>query len=162
MIDGQPYWDGAFSANPPLMPLLHKTGADDLMIVMLSPWQLGDTPRSADAIRERSIEIAFNAGYLREMRLIAEASALAQHGWWHGPFERRLLHTRWHLIDGNEHLTTLHSDSKLIAKQSLLQRLHEAGRARTLEWLSSHGTQLGRRSSIDITRVFGDHDVPVG
>ena len=30
-IDGEPYWDGGFSANPPLMPLLRTRGTLDLI-----------------------------------------------------------------------------------------------------------------------------------
>ena len=158
VIDGQPYWDGGFTANPPVWPLLHTRAIDDLMIVMLSPWRLGDTPRSADEIRERSLEIAFNAGYLREMRLIAEAHELSRHGWWRAPIERRLRHMHWHVIDGNDHLVRLHGDSKLIAHQPLLERLRDAGRQRALDWLSQHGPSLGRSSSADLLRLFGGHE----
>jgi NTE family protein len=126
-IDGEPYWDGGFSANPPVMPLLRTPGTLDVMVVMLSPWRLGDTPSSADSIRERTMEIAFNATFLGEMRLVAEATELAQHAWWPGTFERRLKRAHWHLIDGGEHLATLPSSSKLIAHSALLQRLHDAG-----------------------------------
>jgi NTE family protein len=162
-IDGEPYWDGGFSANPPVWPLLHASALRDLLIVMLSPWQLGPTPHSAEEIRERSLEIAFNAGYLREMRLIAEAAQLARRGWWrHGPLERRLRRTHWHVIDGNDHLASLHGDSKLIAHQPLLEALRDAGRLRTLEWLQQHATSFGRRSSADLQRLFGTHEAQLG
>ena len=70
--------------------------------------------------------------------------------------------THWHVIDGNDHLATLPSDSKLIAHQPLLERLRDAGRERTLAWLSSHGASFGRRSSADLQRLFGGHEAPVG
>jgi NTE family protein len=161
-IDGEPYWDGGFSANPPVWPLLHGTALDDVMIVMLSPWSLGETPHSAEDIRERSLEISFNAGYLREMRLIAEATALSQRAWWPGSLERRLQRTRWHVIDGNDHLAGLHGDSKLIAHQPLLERLRDAGRERTQDWLSQHAAALGRRGSADLQRLFGGHEALLG
>jgi NTE family protein len=160
-IDGEPYWDGGFSANPPLMPLLRDHSSEDLLVVMLSPMRLGDTPRSVEDIRERSIDIGFNAGYLTEMRLIAEARAMSNRAWWHGPFERRLRRTRWHLIDDNDHLAALPSDSKLISNSPLLERLRDAGRQRMLEWLQAHGPMIGRRSTVDLERVFGGHEVAV-
>jgi NTE family protein len=159
-IDGEPYWDGGFSANPPVMPLLRTAGTLDVVVVMLSPWRLGDTPGSADAIRERTMEIAFNAAFLGEMRLVAEATELAQHAWWPGTFERRLKRARWHLIDGGEHLASLPSSSKLIAHSPLLQRLHDAGRARALQWLQQRGTQIGRHSTLDLIGAFGSHHPP--
>jgi NTE family protein len=158
-IDGEPYWDGGFSANPPVMPLLREHASQDLMVVMLSPWRLGDTPLSVEDIRERSIDIAFNAGYLREMRLIAEVAALSSGALWSGPFERRLRNTRWHVIDGNDHLAALPSDTKLISNPPLLERLRDAGRQRMLDWLSAHGASIGRHSTVDLERVFGGHEV---
>jgi NTE family protein len=157
-IEGEPYWDGGFSANPPVWPLLHASSQRDVLIVMLSPWQLGPTPHSADEIRERSLEIAFNAGYLREMRLIAEAVELSRRGWWpHGPLERRLRRTHWHVIDGDDALAGLHGDSRLIAHQPLLERLRDSGRQRAIEWLAQHARTIGRRSSADLQRLFGRH-----
>ena len=159
-IDGEPYWDGGFSANPPVMPLLRTPGTLDVMVVMLSPWRLGDTPGTAEAIRERTMEIAFNAAFLGEMRLVAEATELAQHAWWPGTFERRLKRAHWHLIDGGAHLATLPSSTKLIAHSGLLQRLHDAGRARALSWLQDHGAAIGRRSTLDLIGAFGSHHPP--
>lgn len=158
MIDGEPYWDGGFSANPPVLPLLEIPGLDDLMVVMLSPWQLGSTPQRADEIRLRTMEIGFNATFLREMQWIAQATAASRLPWQQGGFERRVQRTHWHLIDGNDHLATLPSDSKLIAHQPLLERLRDAGRARTLAWLSNHGAAIGRRSSADLQHLFGSHE----
>jgi NTE family protein len=159
-IDGEPYWDGGFSANPPLMPLLRTRAARDVLVVMLSPWRLGDTPGSADEIRERTMEIAFNAAFLGEMRLVAEASELARHAWWPGTFEQRLKRTRWHLIDGGAPLAALPASSKLVAHSAMLQRLHDAGRARALAWLQDHGAQLGRRGTLDLIGAFGSHRLP--
>ncbi|HET7527901.1 MAG TPA: patatin-like phospholipase family protein [Burkholderiaceae bacterium] len=159
MIDDEPYWDGGFSANPPVLPLLEGSGIDDVMIVMLSPWRLGTTPHRADEIRARTMEIAFTAAYLREMQWIAHA-AQPRVPWLRGAFERRVQRTHWHLIDGNDHLSTLPGDSKLIAHQPLLERLRDAGRARTIAWLSSDGEAIGRRSSADLQRLFGGHDAP--
>jgi NTE family protein len=107
------------------------------------------------------MEIAFNATFLGEMRLVAEATELAQHAWWPGTFERRLKRAHWHLIDGGEHLATLPSSSKLIAHSALLQRLHDAGRARALGWLQDHGAAIGRRSTLDLIGAFGSHHPPM-
>jgi len=159
LIDGEPYWDGGFSANPPVLPLLDVSGVDDLLLVMLNPWQLGETPQRADEIRARTMEIAFTATYLREMQWIAQAAA-TRVPWRRGSFERRAQRMHWHLIDGNDHLSALPRDSKLIAHQPLLERLRDAGRERTLAWLSSHGAALGRRSSADLRILFGGHEPP--
>jgi NTE family protein len=158
MIDGEPYWDGGYSANPALSPLLSERRAGDLLIVMLSPWLFGDTPHSAEQIRERALDLAFNAAFLREMQMLAEATAVARRGWLPlGPLERRLRKLRWHLIDGDDALAGLDAHSKLIAHPTLIARLHEAGREQASTWLERHRGALGRRSSIDLAVLFADH-----
>jgi len=160
VIDGEPYWDGGFSANPALAPLLAEPRARDVLLVMLSPWSLGNTPTTTDEIKLRSADIAFNAAFLREMRLIAEATAVARRAWWGGPLERRLRRVRWHVIDVRDALADLPVASKAIAHPQWLQRLRDAGREQALRWLSSHGAALGRRGSADLQHLFGGHDAP--
>lgn len=37
MIDGEPYWDGGYSANPAVFPLLYQCEAQDILLVLLTP-----------------------------------------------------------------------------------------------------------------------------
>src|SRR3954462_7089113 len=32
-IEGEPYWDGGYSGNPPLFPLFYETQSDDILLV---------------------------------------------------------------------------------------------------------------------------------
>jgi len=160
LVDGEPYWDGGYSANPPLFPLIRDAGTTDVLLVMLSPWQWGETPKSLEEIRARAVEIAFNSAFLREMHWLAEATALARQAWWPGPLERRLRRMRWHVIDGHDALSSLPADSKLISHPQLLTRLHEAGRARTQQWIDRWGHHVGRRDSADLSDLFGRHAPP--
>ncbi|MEM8936112.1 MAG: patatin-like phospholipase family protein [Pseudomonadota bacterium] len=43
MIDGEPYWDGGFSSNPPLLPFLNA-GADETLLVQLTGAGAASTP----------------------------------------------------------------------------------------------------------------------
>ncbi|MDG0834244.1 patatin-like phospholipase family protein [Roseateles saccharophilus] len=155
LVDGEPYWDGGYSANPAIFPLVRERAASDVVVVMLSPRTLGDTPRTAEEVRVRAVEIAFNAAFLCEMRMLSDALSLARRALWPGPLERRLRAMRWHLIDGHDTLSALPVDSKLIAHPQLLGRLHTAGRDRAAEWLAVHGAAIGRHSSADLQRLFG-------
>ncbi len=38
-IDGEAYWDGGFSANPPLRKLVRESRTDDVLLVQLTPQQ---------------------------------------------------------------------------------------------------------------------------
>jgi NTE family protein len=161
-IDGEPYWDGGYSANPALFPLIVDGRPDDLLIVMLSPLEHADAPRSAQQIHERALEIAFNSTFLREARLLGEAQALAKRSWLpFGLLERRLRRMRFHLIDAHDALASLRSETKLIAHLPFLERLRDAGRARAEAWLAQHAPALGRRSSIDLVRTFGTRRIGI-
>lgn len=155
-IDGEPYWDGGYSANPALFPLIADGRPADLLIVMLSPLAHAHTPRSAAEIRERALEIAFNATFLREAQLLAEAQAVARRSWWPaGVLDRRLKRLRWHVIDAEGPLGRLRSETKLIAHLPFLQRLHEEGRKQALAWLEGPGRLAGKRSSADLRQLLG-------
>jgi NTE family protein len=156
-IDGEPYWDGAYSANPALFPLVRDRAVSDIVLIVLSPWHFGETPESLDEIRMRATEIAFNASFLREMHWLAEATALARRAWWPGPLERRLRRVHWHMIDGHDVLSALPADSKVIAHPTSLTRMRDAGRVQSEAWLVRVGPSIGRRDSADLERMFGHH-----
>lgn len=154
-IDGEPYWDGAYSANPALFPLLCDCRCDDVLLVLLAPLEHAHTPRSAAEIHERAIEIGFNATLLREAGLLAQARACAARGWWPGgALERRLLRLRWHLIDAQELLGSLRGETRLIAHLPFLEHLRDSGRERALRWLETGAEAVGRRSGVDLGRVI--------
>lgn len=149
-IDGQPYWDGGYSANPALFPLV-RAGIADLLVVCLAPREHPGVPRSAEEIHARVIELAFNAGFLREAQLLADACAEARQSWWPvGRLERRLRRLRTHRIDAHEDLAGLPGETRLIAHLPFLETLRDLGRARAHQWLAAHGEALGRRSSADL------------
>jgi NTE family protein len=46
-IDGEPYWDGGFTGNPTITPLIRETDAHDSILVQINPRERSDTPRTA-------------------------------------------------------------------------------------------------------------------
>ncbi len=158
MIDGEPYWDGGYSANPALFPLV-RCGVADLLIVSLSPLDYGEVPRSAEEIRARALEFTFNASFLREATLLAEACEEARgpviaFGLGAGRLERRLRALRTHLIDAHDDLGALSAETRLIAHLPFLERLRDQGRARAQRWLAEHGASIGRRATVDLARLY--------
>lgn len=158
VIDGEPYWDGGYSANPALFPLV-RSGVRDLLVVWLSPLAYAESPVSAEAIRERALDFAFNATFLREARLLAELRAMARPSILafmpFGRLERRLVRLRTHLIDAHDDLGSLAQETKLIAHRPFLERLRDLGRERAEDWLAGPGQQVGRASSADFDALFG-------
>ncbi len=155
-IDGEHYWDGGFTANPAIYPLLYECGTPDILMVLLNPLQRDDAPRSAEDISARSMELGFSTTFLREMRMIAHARQhIAEAAGWMplGRLERKLVGQRFHLIEARE-LAEAGSASKLNAASSFLTELHRLGRARADDWLRTHHRQVGRKETADVAGLF--------
>ncbi|ACO77898.1 FabD/lysophospholipase-like protein [Azotobacter vinelandii CA] len=154
-IDGEPYWDGAFSANPAVFPLVYECDASDILLVLLSPMSHGKTPRSAEEIRRRAQELAFKSTFLREMHSLAQARTHAARTVLPlNRLERRLTRTHLHMIADDALMSRLAAESKMTTSQPFLEMLRDQGRSRAHDWLESHYRAIGRRSSVDIATVF--------
>lgn len=154
-IDGEPYWDGAFAANPAVFPLLYDCSSADILLVLLSPPVQGETPHSPEEIRRRSQDLAFQSTFLREMRSIARAREFAGRSLLPlGRLERRLMGTNIHLIAMGELTRRLASESKLTTSLPFLEMLRDQGRACTRDWLAAHHQDVGRRSTVNIGDLF--------
>jgi NTE family protein len=156
VIDGEPYWDGGYAANPAVYPLLHDCSAADILLVLLAPLQHPETPQTAQAIRQRALELAFHANFLREMRMYAQWHRHIQAtAWWRrGPLERRLARTRFHLIEASDFLGEQPAESRLAVHRRFFEQLHQLGRERALAWLQAHRSAIGRHSSVDWEALF--------
>ena len=155
-IDGEHYWDGAYSANPAIFPLFYECDADDLMLVLLSPSLLGQTPQTREEVDSRSLDLAFNAAFLREMDAFSRCREQASRDWLPlGRLERRLLRARIHLIEAEALTSGLPKGSRLTTSLSFLEMLRERGKAEAHAWLAAHRDDIGRQSSVDIRRRFG-------
>ena len=70
-IDGELYWDGGYSGNPTITPLVRECTASDILLVQINPVERPGSPRSAREILNRLNEVSFNAVLLKELRMIA-------------------------------------------------------------------------------------------
>ncbi|MFZ3082140.1 patatin-like phospholipase family protein, partial [Rhodoferax ferrireducens] len=73
-IDGEPYWDGGYAANPAVFPLFYDCDSRDVLLVLLSPLKREGTPNTVDEIESRIAELAFSANFMREMRMFVHAA----------------------------------------------------------------------------------------
>jgi len=154
-IDGEPYWDGAFAANPAVFPLLYDCRSADILLVLLSPSVQGSTPHSPEEIRRRAQDLAFQSTFLREMRSIARAREFAGRSLLPlGRLERRLMRANIHLIAMGELTQRLATESKLTTSLPFLQMLRDQGRACTRDWLAAHHQDVGRCSTVNIGELF--------
>ena len=155
-IRGEPFWDGAFAANPAVFPLVHECVTRDVAVVLLSPLELGPTPTSAAAIEQRSLEIAFQSTFLREMRMLAHMrERIDREPLRPGRIEGRLLRANFHVIDPRELTPQLRAESRLVPSRGSIERLKELGRSRADGWLRRHRAHIGQRSTVDLANLFG-------
>ncbi len=155
-IDGESYWDGGFAGNPPVFPLVFNCKSKDIIIVMLQPLEVNETPTTAQEIRERTADISFNAAFLREMRAIAVCKDMIKSDWLspQGKLEKRIQNIFIHLIQDN-HLASKHSNkSRYNTLPSFLNMFREEGQKAADEWLKQNYDKVGSSSTIDLTRIF--------
>jgi NTE family protein len=150
-IDGQPYWDGGYSGNPALWPLIYNTDAMDILLIKVNPLLRPDLPDTPEEISDRVNEITFNAGLIGEMRAIDFVQRLIAKGKLHAGDYKNL---RLHMVADEVGLAPLHASSKLNTEREFLEALHSLGRAAADAWWLAHRADLGKRSTLDIRKTF--------
>ena len=146
-IEGEAYWDGGYSGNPALHPLIYQTETSDILLVQINPVEHLDVPSSASEIMERMNEVTFNASLLAELRAIEFVRRLLAEGKLDA---RRYKSVRMHRIDGGSVLAPFGADSKLRADLVFVRKLFALGRTAGQEWLHAHRKDVGVRPSIRI------------
>jgi NTE family protein len=148
-IDGESYWDGGYSGNPTLTPLVNELVSDDTIIIPINPVERRGTPTSASEILNRLNEVSFNAVLIKELRMMALLRQTADPGTGEGAQWARM---RVHQVP-NKIMDTLGSSSKMNAEWDFLSMLRDEGRKAADEFLAEHGDSIGKRSTLDIDRL---------
>jgi NTE family protein len=149
-IDGEPYWDGGYSGNPSLAPLIRECDSRDTIIVQINPIERPGTPRTAREIHNRLNEIAFNSALIKELRAAALLRRVADPGSGEGAV---LAQMRLHRI-ASDVMIELGYSSKMLAEWDFFLMLKETGRTAAGQFLDRHGADLGVRASLDIDRYL--------
>lgn len=144
-IEGEYYWDGGYSGNPAIYPLIYDTATSDVVLVQINPIETPFSPNaSAQEIMERINEITFNAPLLAESRAIDFVRRLLKEG---RLDPGRYKDMRFHRVDGGALLASFGSTSKSRADGPFLRKLFELGRVAGKEWLGDHIDHIGVRST---------------
>ena len=135
-VNGEAYWDGGLSANPPVRPLLYECAARDIVLVLLQPARRPTLPLTADGIWSRLTEMSFTAALHAELEGIALAKREAERSPWSlGRLERKLRRLKLHRICAPEATST---QSRLDTRSVFMQALYNAGRAQADAWLGQY------------------------
>lgn len=152
-IDGEPYWDGGYSANPAVMPLVDHCSSADIVLVQINPVRRDHTPQTPGDILDRVNELTFNASLMTQMREIDFINRLLAEGLLQGNRCRSVL---LHRIDGGAAMHDYPAASRGSADAGLIRTLFELGQRSGQQWLQRHFDDLGQRSTIDIRRDYLD------
>ncbi len=150
-IEGQDYWDGGYSGNPPLYPLAYRCTAGDVIIVQINPLGCQETPTAAREILNRINEITFNSNLLNELRAIEFVGRLLDEG---SLDPKRYKKMRIHTISAENGMGDLNASSKLNAEWDFLIHLFEIGRRVADKWLIENFDRIGHRSTLDLRSVI--------
>lgn len=150
-VDGEPYWDGGYTGNPAIYPLIYNTETMDIVLVKINPLAREVLPTRAVEIIDRLSEITFNASLVAEMRAIAFVSRLVREGTLQ---PGRYKDLRLHMVADDEGLAPYNASSKFNTDWTFLQELFDLGRKAAAHWLRYHRQDIGVRGSLDIEKVF--------
>lgn len=149
-VGGDWYWDGGYTANPPLLPLVAETGARDIMLVQITPPDAEDLPVLPSEIAKRVTQIGFTSPLLKELEALAAMRALA--GRWNllAPrLARRLRRLRLHPVVAQDATADLARASASNLDWRFVTGLRDSGRQAAEAWLdeqrirpSSSGVRL--------------------
>ncbi len=151
-IDGEAYWDGGYSANPPLRQLVLETRARDILLVRLLPEAGGDSPHFSYEIAQRVSAIAFNAPFLQEEESVAALRrSCAGQSAARSPLCRKLAGQHMHSLAAEDSVPELTRESPLDTSSPLLLRLKERGRGAAAAWLRNWQADREARQHADVS-----------
>ena len=137
IIDGEPFWDGGYTLNPPILALAAATRCRDLLLVRINRGIADRLPRDAGGIRDRVAEVVFGQPLARELEALAAARRKGRLLRLIDPEARRLAATRLHTVDGAADLAELPPETKVLPYWPVLAKLKAAGRAAAATWMGA-------------------------
>jgi NTE family protein len=127
-VEGEPYWDGGYVANPPLMPLVQASDCPNLLIVQVTPAKSDHLPTNSHEIVKRLDQIHFNATLNAELEALKLAKMLRA-----TPKLRRLHIGR---IAAEDEFEGLADENATNLGWDFLERLRDSGRNATDVWIA--------------------------
>ena len=152
-IEGEHYWDGGYTGNPALHPLIYQCRSRDIVLVQVNPIQRDGLPTHPGEIVDRVNEVTFNAALVAEMRAIDFVKRLLADGKLDPLQYKDVL---MHRIDGGEALEKFTASTKASTEASLIYSLRDLGRLCAREWLIKRYKSLGTECSVNIARDYLD------
>lgn len=154
-IDGEEYWDGGYSSNPPLRPVIEAGSPADVLLVRTTPLERPQSPLGSAAVQERVNEITFGMALRSELRSLALVQELLAGMPDLPPLLARLRDARVHMIGAEAEFRAMQGGSKQDPTWSFLSEMRDLGHRAADRWLGENLSAIGHRSTMDLTRFAG-------
>ena len=145
-VEEQAYWDGGYTGNPVLWPLVRETEAQDIVLIKVVPFRTSGLPQAPHEIIGRLHQIIFNNTLRSELKQIHFINRLLREKRL-DPKHYKIRHV--HCIDGTDYIDRLPAGSMYDISPKLIRELGDAGRDIAQAWLSEHYKDIGRRSTYE-------------
>ncbi|HWG03495.1 MAG TPA: patatin-like phospholipase family protein [Beijerinckiaceae bacterium] len=141
-VDGVPYWDGGYAANPPLVPLALESAARDILLVQVLPSKIDAVPTTAPGIARRVDRICLNAPLWAEIAAIESLRTTRNGG---SSLCNKLDRLSIHRLVAEEEFDKLALADASSLDWSFLVELRDCGRAAAENWLQQGSDSRDRR-----------------
>jgi NTE family protein len=150
-VDGEPYWDGGYLANPAIFPFFSATESEDVLIVQINPLERQEVPTSSKDIMNRVNEITFNSSLSSEFRAIDFVDRLIDQGkLTRGTGAGQYRRINAHRIVLDRMGKNLDGDTKLSTDYDFFEMLRTNGKRAARRFLDAHFDDIGVRSTFDL------------
>jgi NTE family protein len=150
-IDGVPYWDGGYLANPVIFPFFGSTKTEDVLVVQINPLIRKGTPTSANEIMNRINEITFNSSLLAEYRAIEFVARLIDRGLLprgSGPGRYRRVNVHRIVFDSSG--ANFDASSKITTDYTFFEALYHDGKRAARRFLDQHFEDINVKGTVDL------------
>lgn len=149
-IDGVPYWDGGYTGNPAIFPLLHANETEDVLVVQINPVLRETTPTSSREILQRINEITFNSSLAAELRALDFIGRLADEAGLkrgNAPGQAPRINVHRIVREGSGRLA---DGNRLNTDFEFFDSLRLEGKRAARRFLDAHYADIGKRSTLDL------------
>jgi NTE family protein len=150
-IEDEIFWDGGYTGNPSLFPLIYNCESADIIVVLVIPHEITGTPTSYADITNRVQELFHSNTLTREMRSIEFITSLIDQGI---VDKDKLKKVNVHVIEDHQFFTGLAASSRVNTDWHFLLKLYERGRSVAAKWVEENYDNVGKRSSTDVKGTY--------
>jgi len=154
-IDGEFYWDGGYTANPPFLFFPYATGCGDVLFILVNPFIAHSVPIKPNELIDRMNIVSFNASLIKDLtfyRFLKEIGIIrgdADVPEALKPFTKLFIHA----INSQDKVHRYGFSSKYNTDMDFLEELYKLGYGKANQWMKLNYGKIGVGSTLDLDEV---------